>query len=533
MKGTKQHPVLKDLKIDGTSQISSNDVLNYLLSTNSLSEGAVRSAVQSIKTANQQREQQKATKPTPQGYRTRHIALRFHYDGENYSGLSQNLGQETDNSVERELFEALVRAHLVESREACGFSRCGRTDKGVSAVGQVVALRIKSAIPDYATFDSQGKVAISNEDLPKNEYSKISAWVYPKKKKKVDTCAERVEKEIAEYPYSRILNNLLSPQIRILGWAPVSNEFSARFSARSRTYRYFFATRQMSLPRMREALALMIGKHDFRNFCKMNVEKVYNFERLVYNAEVVELAGSDLCYLKIHGQAFLWHQIRCIAQILFMIGRGLEHPDVVKEMLDVMNHPGKPGYRLADDKPLVLHDCGYPNLKIGYSVQNIYTTSCQLEQKWEDLALAASRIRSCIDSFRDVQVLRADLVDFATAKVAERRRKMERVGTGFSGSEKFALDVGDEDSTIIKWDVALPWLSKFGLAPEPIALDTHIHVPLMSRSKGTTYEEKMEALKKNDRKRKKFEEGVLKKRKTSEEDSQFYQHMAKQGGAGL
>ena len=104
-------------------------------------------------------------------------------------------------------------------------------------MGQVVALRLKSAFPKYASVDSDGTSLISNQDLPKNEYTKIKTWVYPKKKKKVDTSANRVEKEMGEYHYAKILNNLLPPEIRILGWAPVSEEFSARFSANARTYR--------------------------------------------------------------------------------------------------------------------------------------------------------------------------------------------------------------------------------------------------------------------------------------------------------
>jgi hypothetical protein len=290
----------------------------------------------------------------------------------------------------------------------------------------------------------------------------------------------------------------------------------------------------MSLQPIREGLALMIGKHDFRNFCKMDVEKVYNFVRRIYAAEVVELSGSDICYIKIHGQAFLRHQIRCIAQVLFMLGRGFEKPDVVTQMLDVQKYPGKPSYNFAPDKPLVLHDCSYPNLKIGYSVHNIWMTSCQLEKKWEELTLAASRVRNCIDSFHDVQVLKADLVDFATAKVTDRQKKTEqRAGTSHGESETIELDVGDENSAIIQWDTALPWLRKLGMVADPDALSTHIHKPLMNRAAGTTFEEKLEALKKHDKKRKKYEEDVLTKRKTSEEDVEFYRHMAKQGGAGI
>jgi hypothetical protein len=42
------------------------------------------------------------------------------------------------------LFGALRKACLVESRDTAGYNRCGRTDKGVSAGGQVVSLRLRS-----------------------------------------------------------------------------------------------------------------------------------------------------------------------------------------------------------------------------------------------------------------------------------------------------------------------------------------------------------------------------------------------------
>ncbi|CAJ1969140.1 unnamed protein product [Cylindrotheca closterium] len=533
-----KHAVLKELKIDGDSQASSADILNYLLKTKRLSEDTVRLAVEKVsqKTASNppNTSPPRNTHAPAIEQRTRHVALRFYYDGADYNGLSQNLGQDTDNSIEKELFQALIKARLVDSRDSCGYSRCGRTDRGVSSVGQVVALRLKSSIPAYATFDQEGTKPVPNEELPKNEFSKISAWVYPRKKKQVDTSAPRVQKEIAEYAYSKILNNLLPVKIRILGWSPVSDEFSARFSCSSRTYRYFFAKRQMNLERIREGLAFMVGKHDFRNFCKMDVEKVYNFERHIYDAKLAEL-GNGICYVQIHGQAFLWHQIRYIMAVLFMIGRGLEKADIVPELLNVTKYPGKPSYRLAEDTPLVLHDCGYPNLKIGYSVPNLWTTTCQLEKEWEDLMLAANQIRNCLDSLRDVEVQKADVEDFAKNRAAERQKKLERVGKSYSGGNESTLDWDQlSDSPLVKWEEALLWMdNRMGLVADPGALDTHIHIPLMSRSFGTTYEEKLEQLKLNDRKRKKYEDGVVKKRLATEEDKRFYQHMARQGGAGI
>lgn len=67
-------------------------------------------------------------------YRQRHIALKVAYVGTNYHGLAV---QANAPSVEAELFKALERTRLIEGRDTCNYSRCGRTDKGVSALGQV------------------------------------------------------------------------------------------------------------------------------------------------------------------------------------------------------------------------------------------------------------------------------------------------------------------------------------------------------------------------------------------------------------
>ncbi|CAN0227686.1 unnamed protein product, partial [Hapterophycus canaliculatus] len=35
------------------------------------------------------------------------------------------------------------------------------------------------------------------------------------------------------------------------------------------------------------------------------------------------------------GQAFLWHMVRCLMSVLFMVGKGLESPDVMTFLLDM------------------------------------------------------------------------------------------------------------------------------------------------------------------------------------------------------
>ena len=39
--------------------------------------------------------------------------------------------------------------------------------------------------------------------------------------------------------------------------------------------------------------------------------------------------GYTMCELTIVGSSFLWHQIRCIVGILFLIGQGKENPEVI------------------------------------------------------------------------------------------------------------------------------------------------------------------------------------------------------------
>ena len=447
-------------------------------------------------------------------YMTRHIALRFHYDGATYNGLAQNVNTPTDNSVEKALFAALQKTCLIESRKTCGYSRSGRTDKGVSAFGQVVALRVRSAFPIGTLLDnsacneisgSDGEMSIMQEtDLPKNHLNSISCWV-PRKNKKSkkgsmdtststddsDATSKLMKKDLSERDFARIINSVLPNSIRILGWSPVTDEFSARFSTKSRTYRYFFVRRDLDLDAMTKGLEYMKGRHDFRNLCKMNCEEVDNFERIVNYAKIVTsttctfTSGSSdnnssyedykptdepasvssaedsidlnrqICYFEIQGQAFLWHQIRCIASVLFTIGQKLEPPDVVLDLFDIEKNPGKPSYPFAVDLPLlVLHRCEYQNLRFGHSIQNIWRTSCDLECKWEELTLAAERLKNGMLSIRsEAEVHKDDVLEFVRLILSEKRKKEQKRKDLFQTStEKEFPEPKCDSNGVITWN---------------------------------------------------------------------------------
>ena len=391
----------------------------------------------------------------PSKYSTRFIALKFAYLGQRYNGLEFHPNNKTPlPTVEEELWKALNKARLVfptpntllgpdePNWEGCDYSKCGRTDKGVSAFGQVVGIRVRSNRPLNRT-----QKPASSEDAVKEEE--------PSHRRDIGTAASPAVSDTSlgedaisttsftseplidgtshfnpikdEIPYCQVLNRLLPPDIRMLAWCPSPPlDFSARFSCKERRYRYFFTqpaftptvgseglhgdidkqdsptSRRregwLDIDAMREASHKFIGLHDFRNFCKIDSSKqIDNFERRIFHADIEEIDSrqgpvgyvgkpgfqqyehpdkapssplvNDPTYqpstptiytFTLHGSAFLWHQVRHMAAILFLIGQGLEPPSLVDNLLDISKTPSRPQYEMADDAPLVLWDCIFP-----------------------------------------------------------------------------------------------------------------------------------------------------------------------------
>ncbi|KAL8901135.1 MAG: hypothetical protein Q9207_005351 [Kuettlingeria erythrocarpa] len=381
----------------------------------------------------------------PSKYSARFIALKFAYLGQHYNGLEYHKNNTTPcPTIEEELWKALIKAKLISPTsnlalkdgepnwEGCEYSKCGRTDKGVSAYGQVISLRVRSNRPlskpkpeDFHTAEKSASVTpddvIDAEPTP----SKMAAF-------------DPIDDEI---PYPQTLNRLLPPEIRILAWCPSPPpDFSARFSCNERRYKYFFTQPAytptpgpaglssakdlqghkqlregwLNTSAMNEAAAKFIGSHDFRNFCKVDPSKqIDNFRRHITSAKLTRVRPSSqgpAGYLslpdfqehlpphldkpnptteaiesspqtepntyafEVHGSGFLWHQVRHMVAILFLIGQGLEKPSLIDDLLDIDKTPRKPIYDMADAAPLVLEDCKFePELQwvyIGDSARN-------------------------------------------------------------------------------------------------------------------------------------------------------------------
>jgi tRNA pseudouridine38/39 synthase len=181
-----------------------------------------------------------------------------------------------------------------------------------------------------------------------------------------------------ELDYVQILNGVLPATIRVLAWCPVPDSFNARFSCKGRHYRYFFTNMgdEFDIEAMRKAAKYFLGEHDFRNFCKLDVQKqITNFCRRIIRAEILPYEGtpintnSNVWMLDLQGTAFLWHQVRCMMAILFLVGQRLEEPEIVRDLLDMEKYPTKPEYEMAYDVPLVLYDCLFDDLEWRYPAE--------------------------------------------------------------------------------------------------------------------------------------------------------------------
>jgi len=359
----------------------------------------------------------------PSRYHTRHIALKFAYLGGNYNGFEHHSNNTTPlPTIEEELWKALRKTKLIfpdfskvggDESEVCWdgveYSKCGRTDKGVSAFGQVVGLRVRSSQPKAKVKTPEVLIdvggAAAGDDSPMADAAVAGAdGVQPEVDASDVPSATVWDPILDELPYIQHLNRVLPPSIRILAWCPtLPPNFSARFSCRERWYRYFFTNPAyatapgssegtLDIEAMKQAAKKLEGLHDFRNFCKVDPSKqISNFERRVFSAGIHEVrpnapegAEPRLYYFEVRGSAFLWHQVRHLVAILFLVGQGYENSSIVDKLLDTQTCPSKPVYDMADDRPLVLWDCIFPNLDKHAAQQQDHVTNGDRHPSYED-----------------------------------------------------------------------------------------------------------------------------------------------------
>lgn len=224
------------------------------------------------------------------------IALGVEYHGSAYSGFQKQ--KHNPQTVQACLERGI--SQVAHENEAISLVCAGRTDAGVHASGQVVH------------FDT---LALRN---PK-------AWVQG-------------------------VNTHLPRDIRVTWAKAVGPSFHARFSARSRTYRYVFCVsdvrpatlgdglawhaKALDFKAMQQAAQILTGEHDFSAFrssqCQAN-----NAVREVKYLDFFE--SGTFVVMEIQANAFLHHMVRNIVGALLEVGTARKSADWLREHLSLKN----------------------------------------------------------------------------------------------------------------------------------------------------------------------------------------------------
>ncbi len=234
------------------------------------------------------------------------------YDGTNYMGFQI---QDDLPTIELELMKAIKKMLNVDVK----IYPSGRTDRYVHAKGQVIH------------FD--------------------------------------LEKHLTPLQLKRGINTYLNEDIHIIDVEEVDENFHARFSAKSKEYRYYINTNELDpitrnysaniynldYDKMNEAIKLFIGTHDFKGFASAQIDKRKDTVKTIFDAKINKL-DNYLEFIFI-GTGFLKYQVRRMMGLLIEIGRGKETKEKILEVFDKKDP--KISHKIAEGKGLFLYKVNY------------------------------------------------------------------------------------------------------------------------------------------------------------------------------
>ena len=228
----------------------------------------------------------------------RYFKLTIAYDGTDFHGWQIQANKPT---VQGEIVSVLRRL----TQENAQLLGAGRTDAGVHALGQVASFRTQSAL--------------------------------------------------SAMEFQRALNALLPPTIRIVEMEETGPDFSARWSAKGKIYRYRIYRGKVVPPllwryvlhypfpldeeAMKAAAARFVGLHDFTSFAAStgseDDDKERNMLREIFAAEVQRTEGGEELWFTVHGRSFLRYMVRKMVGTLLEVGRGKLTPGDIDRLYEI------------------------------------------------------------------------------------------------------------------------------------------------------------------------------------------------------
>lgn len=280
---------------------------------------------------------------TGDGDERRKVAIILAFCGVGYLGMQRNPGAKT---IEGELEEALFRAGAVTEIDRgkpkqYDFTRCARTDKGVSAVGQVVSGRFH--------VDPPGFVDRLNANLPdqirvfgyKHVPPSFSSYKFCDRRRyvylipvfaldpfthrdreavmaslgsgeeyvKCYECSERGRKN----KITGVVGKLKVDSFEAKSLDAQSDILSNSFSALTTEGKSKFCYGEEEKERFNRILSYYVGSYNFHNFTTRIKadDPAANRSIISFTANtVINLDGIDFIKCEVLGQSFMLHQIR-------------------------------------------------------------------------------------------------------------------------------------------------------------------------------------------------------------------------------
>ncbi len=163
------------------------------------------------------------------------------------------------------------------------------------------------------------------------------------------------------------VNDRLPLDIRLLKVKKVADDFHARHSAKSKKYKYLIAkkpstvfkanyevyVKNFDIVRVKKALPLFEGTHNFKGFCQYVKGK--NPIRTVHSVTVKETHTHYI--FTFHANAFLKYMVRSMMGTLIEIGIGKLEPDIITTIIETKNR--KLAGKTAESRGLYLQHVYY------------------------------------------------------------------------------------------------------------------------------------------------------------------------------
>ena len=112
--------------------------------------------------------------------------------------------------------------------------------------------------------------------------------------------------------------------------------------------------------------------------------------------------------------------------VLFLIGQCNEDASIVDRLLDIVNEPAKPDYKMADENALLLYDCGFDNVSFHYQPQVCRSLELHFEEIWERHMIAAAQAKTAIDFITKCHVRETDFRSLINYSSSQRKKKHQK-----------------------------------------------------------------------------------------------------------